>query len=77
MVGSICFPDDPEKHTKILIDLLRHYDETGGGAGNVVVTVGIDGDDFIIKVMKGFDCLYLPLNEVKSLLDAHYESQVK
>jgi hypothetical protein len=69
VVADICFPDDPDKHIQTFIDLLEHYNRTDGGAGKVVVEIGVEDNEFVIKVMKGFDCIYLPLDEVKKLLE--------
>ena len=68
VVASICYPDDPEKHAKCFADLFNHYERTGCSAGDVVVTIGVDGDQFIIKVMKGFDCLTFSLEDIKEML---------
>lgn len=68
VVASICYPDNPEKHAKCFTDLFRHYERTECSAGDAVVTIAVDGDEFIIKVMKGFDCLTFSLKDIKEIL---------
>jgi len=69
IVADICFADDADQQNQDFISLFQHYAKSGASSGKVLVTIGVDGDDFIIKVSKGFDCLTFDVSEIKKLLE--------
>jgi len=69
ILARICFQDDSDKHTKALIDLHRHYEETEGTSGEVIIGIGIEDDELVIEVKKGFHCIFIPISDIRSLLE--------
>ena len=73
ILTRICFQDDLEKHAKALIDLHRHYEETEGMSGEVILGIGIEDDELVIEVKKGFHCIFIPISNIRSLLEEEKE----
>jgi len=69
-VATICYPDDPDKHIQGFIDLLEHYNRCDGGARDVIVRIGVEDGNFVVKVGKGFDCLHIPVEDVIAVVDS-------
>lgn len=68
VVATICWHDEPEKQIPTIVHLLELAESCGWGAIDVACEVGIDDDQFIIKLQVGFDCITLNLKDVKEVL---------
>ena len=73
ILARICFPDDTDERVKALIDLYLHYEETEGTSGETMVGIGIKDDELVIEVKKGFHCIFIPISDIKSLLEKEKE----
>ena len=68
VLGRLCFADNRDKQTHNLADLMSCYFKSDGTVCQVPVAIGIEESELVIKIEKGFDCLYLSLSDIKNLL---------
>jgi len=70
VIASICFNDNRENHVRDVLHLMELYQKCEGTADMVKIEIGIEDDNLVIDVSKGFHCLHIPLDELKILLEA-------
>lgn len=68
IVARICYPDDPYTQAMPVLELMKHYQKTKGGGGDILVNMCVEDDDLVIELNLGFHCLFIPLKELRELI---------
>lgn len=68
VIATLCFPDEPSDHMKVLVKLLDYYNQIEGRAGETLVDVVCEDENLVIDVSKGFHCISIPIKKIKEIL---------